>query len=487
MTQFTIPLLAQMKQFKYLTEPNAERYRAIMRFCFLNHMQYKNRLTKDEIYSFLKTLPNFSDYTEEMCEQDLKSLVDWGNLKSTQDTSKTATLQEFKNKRFLYELTSIGLRIERFLFELENSQETKAELNPKHIEKIYELLLKIDIVLKAPQEQAVDWWDELTGAFEEIERSYTEYISMLTSSEYESLMIKEKFLEYKSKLVHYLYNFHDMFQGYLPRIRTLFLNLPQFKVDELLMYIIQAEKEHPKNIFRDGGTIEGYIKSRWQNIKDWFVSPNGQAERLLEQIQQIIRKVSSYAARLSESSTLKVNRTEEYKHLARLFSNLDISECHKLSAVVFGVMCPKYITGDFPRATESTAISILDLPSFKVPLKSRGRLIREKIKVVPASEFSEEKKKRFEEYKKKIEEENELLQSLLKGNKIEFERLPRITPEVRKRLFVWLSRGLSSKVANTDSGKKFRVIRPQDDKRCILECTDGKMDMPAYVLEFVDE
>ncbi|AEM74671.1 TIGR02677 family protein [Caldicellulosiruptor acetigenus] len=483
---FQAPLLGKLKYFEYLTAPNSERYRTIMRYCFLCHLEYKNRLTKEEIFTFLKNFPQFADYTEQMCEQDLKSLVEWGNLNSIQDTSKTRTVEEFKNKRFLYELTPIGLKIERFLFELETQEDTKAELNPKHIEKIYFLLQQVDSVLQDPQKRAVDWWDELTRAFEEIEKSYSEYISMLKSYEAENLMIKEKFLDYKSKLVQYLYNFYVIFQNYLPKIRSTFLSLEAAKIEKLLNYIIAQEKEHPKNIFKDPESIEKNIKARFDNIKLWFVAPHGQAEKLSDQIQGLIRKVSDLAARLSEMSSVKVNRQEEYKHLAKIFSNLDLATCHKLSAVVFGVLLPRYIAAEEKRQSELASLSILDVPPMKSLLHSRGRLVREKSKVLPASEFSEDKKKRFEEYKKKIEEEEKLVAELIKDGKIEFENLPVLTPQVRKKLLVWLSRGLSSGFGNTDSGKRFKVVRPKDGRYCVLKSTDGELEMPAYVIEFVE-
>lgn len=328
--------------------------------------------------------------------------------------------------------------------------------------------------------------DELTRSFEEIENSYSEYISMLKSYEAENLMIKENFLEYKSKLVQYLYNFYIVFQNYLPKIRSIFLQLKNSEVEKLLKYIIAQEKEHPKNIFKDPESIERNIKARFDNIKLWFVAPHGQAEKLSDQIQGLIKKVSDLAARLSEMSSVKVNRQEEYKHLAKIFSNLDLATCHKLSAVVFGVLLPRYIATEEKRQSELASLSILDVPPMKSLLHSRGRLVREKSKVLPASEFSEDKKKRFEEYKKKIEEEEKLVAELIKDGKIEFENLPVLTPQVRKKLLVWLSRGLSTGFGNTDSGKRFKVVKPKDGRYCVLKSIDGELEMPAYVIEFVE-
>lgn len=115
---FQAPLLGKLKYFEYLTAPNSERYRTIMRYCFLCHLEYKNRLTKEEIFTFLKGFPQFADYTEQMCEQDLKSLVEWGNLNSIQDTSKTRTVEEFKNKRFYMNLHISDLRLKGFCLNL---------------------------------------------------------------------------------------------------------------------------------------------------------------------------------------------------------------------------------------------------------------------------------------------------------------------------------------------------------------------------------
>lgn len=57
---------------------------------------------------------------------------------------------------------------------------------------------------------------------------------------------------------------------------------------------------------------------------------------------------------------------------------------------------------------------------------------------------------------------------------------------MRKKLLVWLSRGLSTGFGNTDSGKRFKVVKPKDGRYCVLKSIDGELEMPAYVIEFVE-
>jgi len=179
-----------------------------------------------------------------------------------------------------------------------------------------------------------------------------------------------------------------------------------------LNYIIAQEKEHPKNIFRDPESIERNIKARFDNIKLWFVASHGQAEKLSDQIQGLIRRVSDLAARLSELSSVKVNRQEEFKHLAKIFSSLDLATCHKLSAVVFGVLLPRYIAAEEKRQSELASLSILDVPPMKSLLRSRGRLVREKSRVLPHLNFLKTRRKGLRSIKRRLKRKKSLLLSL---------------------------------------------------------------------------
>jgi len=85
--------------------------------------------------------------------------------------------------------------------------------------------------------------------------------------------------------------------------------------------------------------------------------------------------------------------------------------------------------------------------------------------------------------------EKKTMASYLLDGCIDFEKLPVIEGHVRTTLLKWLGKGITSsdKKAKTEEGRIFRVEIPGDRRRCLLCCDDGNLEMPAYVIRFMDE
>ena len=81
----------------------------------------------------------------EQCKQDLDVLISWKNLLAIQDTSKVATVEEFKNKQFRYQLSEYSVEIERLTIRLENLFVESASLEPSLLERIKEEIKKASI------------------------------------------------------------------------------------------------------------------------------------------------------------------------------------------------------------------------------------------------------------------------------------------------------------------------------------------------------
>ena len=54
---------------------------------------------------------------------------------------------------------------------------------------------------------------------------------------------------------------------------------------------------------------------------------------------------------------------------------------------------------------------------------------------------------------------------------------------------MWLSKALERKEqrAKTEDGRTYYIEKPQQDRRCILKCSDGTFEMPAYTIIFNEE
>ena len=72
--------------------------------------------------------------------------------------------------------------------------------------------------------------------------------------------------------------------------------------------------------------------------------------------------------------------------------------------------------------------------------------------------------------------------------KITIENLPVINSKFRKMILKLIGRANQSGVreTKTDDGRKVELIYPENNKRCILKCDDGELEMPAFVLKIAD-
>ena len=60
----------------------------------------------------------------------------WGNLSAIQDTKRVTSIEEFKNKKYRYQLTDYYVEIERMVIRLENLSIEGVSLEPTLLEKI---------------------------------------------------------------------------------------------------------------------------------------------------------------------------------------------------------------------------------------------------------------------------------------------------------------------------------------------------------------
>ena len=134
--QVTEKLTKALTEVKYLNADNVSRYRCIMRIFFENYEKLKYWLYQEEIYDQMKEDPFFADYRIEQCQQDLAMLVEWKNLNTIQDTRKVASIEEFKNKKYRYQMSEYSVEIERLVLRLENLFVEGSSLEPTLLERI---------------------------------------------------------------------------------------------------------------------------------------------------------------------------------------------------------------------------------------------------------------------------------------------------------------------------------------------------------------
>ncbi|WP_427338265.1 TIGR02677 family protein [Caloranaerobacter sp. DY30410] len=484
-------LLKQVTETKYLTVENAWRYRAIIRYFYLQAQKMKYWIYKEEVFEELKKHDIFKDYTIEQCRQDLDALVEWKNLNAVQDTSKASTIEEFKNKQFRYQITDYTVEIERMILKLENWKIEGASLEPSLLERFKKEIEKFKDMKNRDMKEAGSWWMSLNEDFKRLNQNYQDYIRHLNSVKAEKMMKTQQFLIFKDKFIEYLRNFVKELQQNSYAIEYIIKDVDEDTEKIVLDKVIEYSKSIPRlDMEISEKDIKENILGRWLSIKEWFLGSNFQeseTSKLFGITNQIIRKITRYAFQIVESRNTAANRKEEYKKLCSIFLQAkDMEEAHMISAYAFGIPHMKHIRIDMHRETESINSGVYDEKPYEVAIKPRVRTYREKRDRTPIKDNTEKKKKILKETIEKRNQERKIIEGYIIDNQIEISKLPKIEPYVRTTLLKWISRANSSPdgKAKTEDGRVFKLIKPKNNERCILDCEDGQLEMPSYILKF---
>lgn len=492
--EITEKLLKPVMETKYLSVENTDRYRTILRFFFLNYEKLKYWLYQEEIFEELHSHEYFKDYTLEQCQQDLTSLVTWKNLVTIQDTRKVSSIEEFKNKKFRYQLSEYSVEIERLVLHLENLLIEGASLEPTLLERMRMQLSKIDEVLDYDVNHTYTWWNDLNNDFIRLNQNYQDYIRDLNSVKAEEMMKSKAFLVFKDRLVEYLRNFVKSLQTNSGVIEGILKDFSQDKLKVILDRVVAYELSIPR---MDTEVNERMLwekhHGRYESLQDWFVGSAGkenESEKLFDATNKIIQRMTRYANQISEQTGSNANRKDEYLKIAEVFMGAsDIEEAHRLSANIFGVEAITHLQGAFERATDSLNSSVYEEIPEQLVITPRIRNYREKTNRTAVRDRTLEKQQEIERIMREDEVRNQMMQSLVVEGKIDFGSLPVINTQMRELLLNWISRGFedNDRIAKTEDGRRFKVETAAAKERCKVVCEDGIMDMPHFKIIFLEE
>lgn len=489
--QVSEKLLKPLTETKYLNADNVGRYRCIMRIFFENYEKLRYWLYQEDVYEQMIADPFWADYRPEQCQQDLAMLTEWKNLNTIQDTRRVSSIEEFKNKKYRYQMSEYSVEIERLVIRLENLFIEGASLEPTLLERIRRNIERVPDMLVQDKSEIYTWWNDLNNDFVRLNQNYQDYIRDLNSVKAEEMMRTKEFLIFKDRLIEYLRSFIKGLQRNVGVIEECLCQQEAETIELVISKVVEYEMSIPRmDVELSQKVIQQKIEGRYQSIYDWFVSREGrenEAGKLFDATNEIIRKITRYAAQLSEKNALGANRKEEYKKVAELFMRCDnVSEAHKMAAMVFGLEKPFHISADNVRETDSINKGVYEEAPFCVDLKPRIRTYKEKTR---RSSIVESREQKLETRRKMIEQQKEELQKirmLEKDGVIDFSQLPVIEPRIREILLKWISDAMESIdfSARTDDGRAYRIDKSSLKEKCVVHCEDGNFTMPKMRIIF---
>lgn len=468
---------------KYLATENTYRYRPIMRFFYHKYEQGTNWLYKEEIFEELKEAIN--DYSLDDLERDLNFLVENESLTTIQDVKNIQTLEDFKNKKFRYQMTDNAIVIERMSIELEELEVKVASLSPRRFEVLRSLLSELkDIDIKTLEEFS-DLWNRMINEFKDLNQNYQDFLKKFQEAKTEELLESTAFLEYKNKMISYL---QDFIKGYLTngaKIKAIILNLENDIEDKIIIKLENYQRETPK-IFPEFNyeKFNELNRGRWHSIYLWFVGKDGisEGDHLLEITNSIITQITKCASSLVELHGSMIARKEEYKHICKLFDGKsNIKECHKLSSVIFGVSSVRHYKGSSNINTDSI-IASYDVPPITLEVEPHEKKNRvEKTRVIIESK-QEKKKEILEQRRMKEQKEKELLLRFVNQKNVKLTGEISLSKEERSYILNLISRYRNGIRKENLFGLSYDIV--SRDGRCQIISEDGVFTMDSIEIIF---
>lgn len=490
--------LKPITEAKYLATDNAYRYRAILRYFYMQHERMRQYLFPEEVFEFLKKHEEFRKYTEDDLQQDLDQLVKWKNLIARQETVNIRTIEEFKKKRFRYQCSPYTVEIERMIRTLEKLGDSfGGSLEKTRFDRLYSSLVRIENIIqndfKEKREEINQIWEETFDYFKKIIQNSADYIAYLNSENTEERMMSEAFLVYKEKFTTYLRDFIVALQKTSLKIEKLLEDIAEDDVRKLAATVADYQMTIPRleEMKVSKEQLEEDLFEKWKGLKEWFLGRDGRESELYflqHQTNEAIRRMTRVVQRLGERHHNFRSRKKDFLHLAKWFSELpSLEDAHRLSSVVFGCFHTKHLITEND-ATENFYRDIWEEEPTEWTVKPRVRHYREKTKPEAIETREREKQETMEKFLLEKKREKEELESLIQDNKIILRELPVIGPHIRKTLLSWIAKSMTKQdgVVKTENGWKVKVMQ-KDSSSIQLKAADGILTMPNYELYVLEK
>ena len=501
--------LDSIKTFKYVTEPNSYIYRPIVRYLYHKHMGFEYyRTTISDIHKMLLENEVIEEgYLETNLQESLNRLEEWEVITSRQEKQIGMTIEEFKKRRYLYQITDLGLEIEALLIRIDELDEKLVgSLDSRQFSRLHKFLetfKEIDPKYLSSQNKILEIWSNVFDTHKALRTNASNYLFHIQEAERTNLFNSELFLEFKDTFMQYLGTYITELDRVKFKLIKVIKEIEDSHVDNYIQVLVESSR--PNSILQENFSEEKLkisLKNKWMELKTWFLGVNNSTsdiDVLTDKTKEAIRLIVSYANRLSDSKMNTKDRISEYESLAKMFNDCgSIREAHKLFVASFGISHSRslYVAEDIEiiedgNYTDADEIWNTDLKPFKTPnMGNRGPKGSSKASAIINNRL-EQQRRIIENLEKKREEEKKVKELIKDGKIVLSEIVEPLEPFQRKVILKWLMRtsklrmGKSRKnTFRTETGLILRV-QYRSKNIIVIPSTDG--ELRGYDIEFIVE
>nr|WP_269748462.1 TIGR02677 family protein [Rhodococcus sp. WMMA185] len=281
----------------------------------------------------------------------LEQLHAWEVLERSYDGTRAATLAEYRNRHFVYQLSPAGYQVFRAVEDVLSARLDDASLSR---------LALPDLLADMEDLAAANRAAESDLIFRKLSRLDSTLSDMATRAAHFYLTLgdlvrtteitPETFLSHKDALITHMREFSSDLSRYAPKLAAAIRKVESTGIDEL----IQRASSSDERVFLSPAEREADWRARWAGLTQWFVSPESgqsESERLREGTMSAISAVLSLLRRVTETRRGGVSRESQLRHLAEWFAATPSEEsAHALFQAVFDLGRPRHLSMVHPDA-----------------------------------------------------------------------------------------------------------------------------------------
>ncbi len=333
----------RLRLFTFATAPERFRYLAILRVFDRARQRYEAQLHTSTVAS---ELDGDQDAAEDptTLEAYLDRLTGWGLLHRTHDSSRVASIAEYRHRSSVYQMTEVGFLAYSAVESVIRARPSDVELRRLAFPAILADLEHLANANRAGDANNVNvLLDRLHGALTEMTQRAARFYLMLGELARTHDARPEVFLRHKDLLLGHLNEFLVELQRYRPRIANAVRDVASTGEDVLAR---RASAVDASPFATETERLERW-ESHWRGIVAWFVGSGDElcsADRLDRHTAAAISHLVSLLRRVTEGRRGGVSRESQLKFLARWFMATESDDdAHALFSASFGLRGTRHL------------------------------------------------------------------------------------------------------------------------------------------------
>lgn len=391
-----------VREAVYLSATNAERYRVIMHFFHESYKLQRHRVKTRQIWRYVRAVYD-PGYTTEQCALDLDQLVGFGNLLPEQDRDSVSSIEEWRARDRVFDVTPITIRFEEALEAYRREGGSRASLDPTLIDVVRSGVQALTQTLAAVAISTVpsaEWvarmirrpWLEIYRQFSDLNEGANAFHHALRQARPADIAQPEALRAYKLVLHENLRVFivELIDAGAFLRDRTLEWRQKGYD-HSLLDLLVQYDVAHVVDPSQPKAN-EDEVRQRYQTqiagFIGWF-QPDGGAEILRRTTRHAIDVAARSTARLTDRHRIGSSRRNDLRRLAASFARTpSMEDAHKLAAATLGVPTARHVVGSEQWGMLGASRSVWQQPAHEIPLRPIQRGARPRSTPAPVVDNS---------------------------------------------------------------------------------------------------